>query len=839
MVRVIKIFLMSSSALVAMTAPALADPFTIGLTLLINLGPVSPFFATLVGNLILGAIGIGVGLLANAVFTPAQPVPPPSDRQSSVAQSVGARVRFYGTNKVGGTFWFLESKDGTLYKGITLNEGKIDSIQEFWLNDQLVTTDSSGSVLDAPYWRGSLSVASILVRDGSSGQTVIPTLPATFPGLVTAAHRLRGIAYALTIFGEVPRDQIAEVYGNGEPQLRCVIRASLVKLVRTGVIGYSDNPADCIYDYLTGRDDAGFAYGAGYSEDQIDLSSFQAFADLCDELVPLKAGGYIKRYRLWGGYAMNEQMRTTMPRLLACCDGDIYITAAGKVAIRGGKWVPPVLTLDSEKGHIISGEFRRGQSSLAAFNELTITYLEPDLDFQEAEADRWLDTTNLALRGQVLSQKLDVITAPHHAQARRLGKIFTHKRNPRWIGRIITNYYGFNALGEDTCTIKFSPLGIDETFAIESVRFLENFTGVEISVSSLSAEAYAWNAATEEGSAPSIPPDTSTATSLPPPDDIVVSSGQKIVNGVTLGAVIIVTWTEPVRTTLWQEVEYREMPSGDWLPMSVSRTSGYAESGVVDDGKEYAVRVRTMSPAGQAGPWSPIFLITPVADTVPPLALIGAAVTGAPGHANISYTTPDSENIRRVAIYRAPVGVPLDRSTQLVGVRDAAISTFYSYIDGDNVSSVVVNGTFTGSLAGWTPGANWTWGSDRAIHASGANTSISQAWTYSAGTWRWGIDIATQSVAGTGIQPFFGGTGAVGGAAQSGVGTKLWTITPVATNAFVTIFASTFVGSIDNVVVFKETPLCAPQGNWDYYLEPINGSYVGGNPSGPFTVTII
>lgn len=842
--RIIRMLLLSGTALTAFTVPAAADPLTIGISVLVNIGyagAISGIGATLLGSAILGAVGIGLSLVSNALFAPDAPTVPPSDRQASIAQAIGPRVRFYGTNKVGGTYWFLESKDGTLYKGITLNEGKINSIQEFWLNDQLVTTDGAGSVLDAPYWRGSFSVTSILVRDGDPNQLALPTLISTFPSIVTVDHRLRGVAYALTIFGEVTRDLIAEVYGNGEPQLRCVIRASMVKSVRSGLTIYSDNPADCIYDYLTGRDGAGFAYGAGFSEDQIDLPSFQAFASLCDQDVPIKAGGTIKRYRLWGGYALNEEMRNTVPRLLASCDGDLYMTTAGKIAIRGGQWVEPSLTLDSSLGHIISGEFRRGQSALAAFNELTITYLEPDLDFQEAEAERWLDSDNIALRGQVLPEKLDVIMAPHHAQARRLGKIFSHKQNPRWSGRITTNYYGFNALGEETVTIKFGPLGISETFFIESIRLVENFTGVEMTVTSLSADAYAWDPATEEGTAPTIPPDTSTATSLPPPDNIQATKGQKIVNGVTIGAIIQVTWTEPVRTTLWQQVEYRPTPAGDWIPMSVSNTTGYAESAIVDDGQEYEVRVRTMSPAGQAGPWlTPSIFITPVADTVPPLALTAAAVSGNNGRADINYTTAASANVRRVAIYRAPVGVPLDRNTQLVGVRDAGPSTPYSTFDGALNTNLLLNPDFATS-ATWAFNPTWSYdaANQEADHATGAIGGLAQTYSYVAGAHRWGMTLKNQTVAGTGVNPIFGGGTAVTGASQSGNGRKFGTLTPNSGNTIFGWQASTWVGSLDDAALFRAVPGSAPQGVWDYYLEPINGSYVGGNPSGPFTVTII
>jgi hypothetical protein len=301
--------------------------------------------------------------------------------------------------------------------------------------------------------------------------------------------------------------------------------ASLVKSVRTGARIYSNNFADVIYDYLTGVDGAGFPYGAGYSESEIDLASFQSFASLCAEPVPLKGGGTVSRYIAAGGYGLNEEMRDVLPRMLRACDGDLYFTAAGKIGIRGGQWVEPTLTLDDSLGHIIDATFRQGQGRLAAFNELTVVYTEPTQDYQEAEAQVWVDEANLTLRGKVLSEKLEVLWAPNHSQARRLAKIHTAKANPRWSGTVITNFYGLNVIGEQTITIKFSPLGIDETFEVVGYKFLDEFTGIELTVRSLGASAYEWDAEAEEGDGPAVPPDTTDTVITGPVTDVVATPG--------------------------------------------------------------------------------------------------------------------------------------------------------------------------------------------------------------------------------------------------------------------------------------------------------------------------
>lgn len=645
----------------AQTSRPPQDPLSIGVAFLVNIGwggAISGLGATLVGSALIGAALLGASLLTSA-FAPKIQRPEAQERQQTVRQSVSPRWRFYGRNKVGGLLWFFENRDGFLYSGTTLNEGEISAIREIWLNDTQVTLDGNGFVNEGydegPDENG--KVANLQFKMGTTSQTAYASLVSAFPGEFTDDHRHRGVATCLARFQEVDGSELAEIYPQGNPGVRIVIDASLVKSVRTGARIYSDNPADCIYDYLTGVDGAGFPYGAGKLESQIDLASFQAFANLCDELVPLKAGGTIKRYTLNGGFALNEEMRTVLARMCAACDGDLYTNGAGKIAIRGGKWVAPTLTLDSSLGHIISGEFRQGQSALAAFNELNFTFVDPTQDYMDIEGDRWLDEANIALRGQVLSEQLDLPMVQSHAQGRRIAKIYTAKRNPLWVGTVVTNYYGFNALGEETVTIKFGPLGIDTTFLIQSVKILDNMTGVQLEVTSLGASAYAWDAALEEGDAPNVPPDTSTPISLEPPADFNVSAAEFIVDGSSVGTYLPATWTEPSRTSLNQEVEYRVAGDPAWNNMVVTDGQGFAQSTVVTPGANYEVRAVTRSPGGVYSDHTTTVVVTANADTSNPAAPTDVSGDGGVGNVTINATHSASSNSVGVRIYRGTTNV--------------------------------------------------------------------------------------------------------------------------------------------------------------------------------------
>lgn len=583
--------------------PAAADPFTIGLSILVNLGytgGISGLGATLLGSVVIGAGGLLASAVSAAIFAPKATQASPSDRQVTVRQSVGARVRSYGTVKFGGSLWFYAQDGGYLYKGTILNEGEISQIRETWLLDQKVPLDSSGYVTVGPYQRETYSAAQVQYKYGTDDQTAFPDLDAVFAAY-TPAHRMRGVALGLCAFAEVPSEIIANVYPQLDPNLRVVMDASLITDVRTGIRKFSENPADAIYDYLVARDGAGFAYGAGYSTDEINLGTFQYCAERYDELVQTRDGGFIKRYVISGNYGLNEQVRDVLPRLLRSCDGDVYLDTDGRISLRGGFWVEPVLTIDDQ--HIIEAEFTRGTNSLTAFNELVFTYVEPELDYQEVEGQTWIDIENTALVGRSRIANLNFEMVRSHAQARRLAKIHTHKSNPRWSGKFVTDFYGFNAINEQTIRLKYSPLGIDESFLVRGVRILEDLTGVEIRVSSLSALAYEWDAFLEEGVGPAGSETPDEPIDLPPPDDFAVEVRERSLNGSVIGLYLFATWTEPDRTALSQQVQTRELPGGEWVGMAVADGVGQAESGIVNDGSDYEVRIRTRSPAGASGPW--------------------------------------------------------------------------------------------------------------------------------------------------------------------------------------------------------------------------------------------
>lgn len=177
-------------------------------------------------NTALGAaVIIGVSYGVNAALAPG--MPSPAQQKQVIKQAVGPRLRFYGENKVGGTWAFLASKSSNLYQVIMLNGGEIDSFVSHYLGEDVVTLDGSGEVTDPAIYTDK-PYAQIIEALGTDDQTAFSLLTTAFPGEWTTDHRLRGVACVCVRLLSPPAKDFSAIYPSGIPTYNGVIKASKV-----------------------------------------------------------------------------------------------------------------------------------------------------------------------------------------------------------------------------------------------------------------------------------------------------------------------------------------------------------------------------------------------------------------------------------------------------------------------------------------------------------------------------------------------------------------------------------------------------------------------------------
>lgn len=549
--------------------------------------------ATAFANIVIGGALLGLSMLASSAMTPTMKTP---QAQAVINQSTGSRVRGYGRALLGGTRAFWDSKGGDLWQVVMMHSGEIDHIEHFRIGDRIATLDSSGRVTNSNFMDGSSWMVYIYSALGSANQAANTEMVGAWPQWTTA-HRLRGIAYFATRFRSPRAENFQKIFPESyNTPVRALCRLSRVWDPRNDNTAWNDNSALCILDYLTHPD------GYRLSRDDIDLNSFALFANVCDELVPLASGGTERRYRLWGVYQLTDEPHAVLRKMLNTCDGELYENAEGKIAIRGGKWEAPTVTLSPEGN--LGHSMEQGNNRFSAFNELKILYTSPQHDYQTMEATAWKDLADQAERGPIVSD-LDLDFVPSPTQARRLAKIHQAKANPRWKGRVQHNAYALNALGERTVRVILPELEIDDAFFVAGIQPSPDLTSVEIEVMTISQEAYNWTTA-EEGQNPPIPQDTAPDLEFPIPLNLTLSNPNP--------GEIFATVDAPGRDGLTLDVRIRAGAGSNWITMDTESQTTARETHLPDG--EYQAQARWLGPQNVASDWSfPLAEITiPVPD---------------------------------------------------------------------------------------------------------------------------------------------------------------------------------------------------------------------------------
>ena len=555
--------------------------------------------------------------LAGAALT--KPNIPRQQVQATLSQTDAPRIRAYGRNLLGGQRAFFEAAEGTLFQIVACHHGRVDGLIRFWWDGEPVETDPDGSV--HRYKRN-------YFRDGSGAGGDYTGIPARnldlFPTLWTADHRLQGQATFLAIFGDPSDEDFAKVFPKGAyTVVQAEVRGARVRNM-AGASVYSENAGLCIRDLMTHAD------GWNIPLARLDTESWQAFVDLSDEAVPLAAGGTEPRYRICGFYSLDDALKDATARMLATCDGQIYETAEGKIGILGGAWSVPDVTITADD--ILSIEMQDGYDPFTDYNILKGSFVSPAHGYQPTEVTEIRDEAALLVQEE-RAQQHDVDMCPSSGQLQRLMKIKIAKDRRQHTGTIRTNLVGMKARfpkGDGIHTIRLvaEEFGLNGVFEVTSHSFDIPSGTCEIGVASI-ANPYGWIAAEEKPLPPGIE-DLGVPEHNLPPLTPVLTQEIVIVSGDVRGVKAVVSVTAPDRGDL--ELRAQIAPGthaadddAAWVDMPAANYR--AESGVLDDGATYTVRVRWRG----RGTWELAGVLTAVANPVqpdPPTAFDAMATGG-------------------------------------------------------------------------------------------------------------------------------------------------------------------------------------------------------------------
>ena len=341
----------------------------------------------------------------------------------------------YGRMKVGGAIVFDEgtgTNNKFLHRVIAVAGHEIQSFDEIYINDELVTLNSEGFVT-APSkyvketitqvftgYNPSTGAATyvpvttydysirIKTHNGSTDQVADTDLISESDGKWTSQHRLRGIAY---MYARLTFD--ADIFPNGIPVITAVVRGKKVYDPRTGTTAHSSNPALCLRDYLTSK------YGLAEEVVNIDDTLISTAANICDQ-TNTNAG--TTRYTCNGSFTTASTPYDMISELLKSMGGTLWY-AQGKWRVKPAYWTDTVMDLnedDLRSGISVSTRHSRRDN----FNVIKGTFRGEESNWQVTDYPQVTDNAYLvADGGQESVADVDLSFTDNFVEARRLGLI--------------------------------------------------------------------------------------------------------------------------------------------------------------------------------------------------------------------------------------------------------------------------------------------------------------------------------------------------------------------------------------------------------------------------------
>ena len=359
---------------------------------------------------VIGAVGAGTIALGAAALRALMPKPPSFGNRGYQTTAIGTALDhqiIYGKVRVGGARIYDEAtgqNNKYLHRVVAVAGHEIQSFDEIYINDEVVTLDGSGNVTSPSKYNGKVRIKLHLGSPNQTADTFLVNESAHW----TTEHRLRGIAY---MYIRLAFD--ADVFPNGIPEITATISGKKVYDPRTSTTAWSDNPALCLRDYLTS------SYGIAEETANIDDTLVTAAANVCDQTNTI-AG--TTRYTCNGAFTTASTPYDMINGILTSMDGSLWY-AQGKWRMKPAYWTAPVLDLnedDLRSSMSVSTRHSRRDN----FNTVKGTFRGEESNWQTTDYPQVTNAAFVAADGgQESVADVDLPFTDNSIEARRIARI--------------------------------------------------------------------------------------------------------------------------------------------------------------------------------------------------------------------------------------------------------------------------------------------------------------------------------------------------------------------------------------------------------------------------------
>ncbi|WP_311269748.1 phage tail protein [Sphingobium sp. WCS2017Hpa-17] len=350
---------------------------------------------------------------------------------------------------------------------IALADHLCEGLVGLYANDKYAAFTGDG------YVAGFKNQLQVYWRPGSWDQTVPAILTGNCPvvGGVptwTANDRGRGVCYVVVAYKADKADAKNPVWAGGTPRFEFILKGARCYSARKdSTVGgsglhrwndpttreWSDNPIDFRHTWQRGfyagdkvTQPEMLLLGRGLSAIEAPPANVFAPANVCDEMVALKAGGSEKRYRLNGAFGGDDRYIETEEDIAAAVGG-IIVEREGAVEIIPGAAQPVVWDI-TDDDMLIGSTVKRtdffSQTDEEWVNGVAAKYIEPTQRWKDHSAPIRRNVADMTADGEprISQPTLPLVTSGTQAQriaeqVRRMGRMPLKrelKLGPRFIG---------------------------------------------------------------------------------------------------------------------------------------------------------------------------------------------------------------------------------------------------------------------------------------------------------------------------------------------------------------------------------------------------------------------
>lgn len=591
---------------------------------------------------------IAITVAVSAVVQAAVGTPDIETAKGSKKQGIPPRIRGYGRRKLGGYYALWEAEGSKAFDVVYICEGPIEAIDEIWSHDHVLTIDGSGFVVASPeYGGGSGDLIHIESRLGSVPETPYSNIITLLPTIWTEDHRGDGVVSLGCDYRHVKKENLMSDYPDGDPSWSITGRLACIWDPREETQD-RENPATWpTASANIGQQILDFClHPTGMAMDWATeiapaIDHWIGEIDICDEPIPLAAGGTEPRYWGSGYYAIPADPQETLNKMLAACDGRMLKDQHGVWRLWVGKYRAPTVTLAD--ADIADYDIEGDAQAFDAVNEIVPKYVSEPYNWTLVDTTAWRAQTAIDRIGRVVSSDLALEWSNSGPMTRRVAKASLRRQQAPLRGSLVGKLSAAEALGQRWIAVDLPDLGLPGA-VLEMTgpgRLAFSRGAVELTFALADPTAWDWDAATEEAGGDLVerPP---VAALDPPTIDSVTPFEASL--GTVAGVRLTVVGEGPDRDDLTWFVRWRVTGTDSWNVGEVTdETAGVGFTG--DSGFVASVASLDVALGYQTGGGSQLWSATSVVDTsVTPAALPPAMPTGLSAIDN--GTTPDGATVQ-------------------------------------------------------------------------------------------------------------------------------------------------------------------------------------------------